>query len=172
MAGSSAPVVQRKAFGELGTKLEDFMAQRALLLNCGSSDASTQETAEATLKTTFLTKLDTPFTIASLGVRGGVGSVEIAQKIAEEMLSRAKEFTPMNNHFTSSCSANTPAAIQAQATEYLLFYKGKHPWAPGCYMKQAGMEMVLKCDGVNNAPKDTPTLLSTPEAKVEASTAK
>ena len=168
MSGSSAPIAQRKAFGEIGTKLENFMGQRALLLNCGNQD-NTQEIAEATLKSTFLTKLDTPFTVASLGIHGGVASVDIAQKISVEMLSRAKEFTPMNGNFTASCGPNVSTDIQAQATEYLTFYKGKHPWAPGCYIKQVGMEMVLKCDGVNNIPKDASPSALAPAPATNAS---
>lgn len=160
MAGSAAPKAQRKAFGDIGTKLEGFMAQRSALLNCASSKDS-----ETLIKATFLTKIDTPFAIAAIGSLGGVADVGVAQKIASEMTARAKEFVPMNPQFSAQCDANVATAIQAQATEYLLFYKGTHPFAPGCYLKQSGLDMVLKCDGARKSDAPLPKELESSAAK-------
>ncbi len=136
--GDHGTPAQRVLMGELGLRLENFLAQREDALNCLGESRGVVD---------MLSDADVPFAVATLGSRVGIEDPALARMLGEEVARRATATSSLIH--LQQCPAKNEATkdFRAYVTELALFTDGKHPWAPGCKMTSDEQGVGLSCSG-------------------------
>lgn len=135
--GKTLSAEQQAVIGELGIALEDAAVAARQLLACTDTRP---EIVSA------LGDMNLPFATATLGVRANIGDPVRAQAMAQQTIATVALLMQQTPEI--KCESNDGKNdFQGYAKQMQAFYKGEHPWAPGCGIEQDAEGLKLVCTG-------------------------
>ncbi|MDO8416335.1 MAG: hypothetical protein Q7S87_09010 [Agitococcus sp.] len=135
-AASALNAGQRARVGKLGLTLEDHARVQRQAVSC--LEAEPEAVA-------FVGQLDLPFAVAVIGIQVNIGDIQIAQGLADILLTKAQKIQAQLP--LQECNVTSKQEFLAYANQMQQFAAGKHPWAPGCGITSTSSDLKLVCKG-------------------------
>lgn len=137
VGGTTLNAKQRAVLGTVGMFFDKAHFDAKQGVQCGQIEPVAAQ---------LVSQLDFPLAIAAIGVQADIGDVPRAQSLAKNLLDRVGMLTEMPVAIDCKSSAGKEG-FKAYAEDMQKFYKGNHPWAPGCRAEQDAEGFKLVCKG-------------------------